>query len=86
MVRGSGMAWDLRKARSPIRVYDELEFDIPVGKNGDCWDRYLIRMEEMLPVGQDHETMRGMAVDPAEEAPARYCPPTASLRRRAGAR
>lgn len=46
MLRGSGMAWDLRKSQ-PYEVYGELEFDIPVGKNGDCYDRYLIRMEEM---------------------------------------
>ena len=46
MVRGSGAAWDLRKAQ-PYECYEELEFDIPVGKNGDCYDRYLIRMEEM---------------------------------------
>ena len=46
MVRGSGAPWDLRKSQ-PYEIYDELEFDIPVGKNGDCFDRYLIRMEEM---------------------------------------
>ena len=46
MVRGSGAAWDLRKAQ-PYECYSELEFDIPIGKNGDCYDRYLIRMEEM---------------------------------------
>lgn len=46
MVRGSGAAWDLRKSQ-PYEVYDELDFDIPIGKNGDCYDRYLIRMEEM---------------------------------------
>ena len=46
MVRGSGAAWDLRKSQ-PYECYDELEFDIPIGKNGDCYDRYLIRMEEM---------------------------------------
>jgi NADH-quinone oxidoreductase subunit D len=46
MVRGSGLAWDLRRAE-PYEVYDEMEFKIPVGKNGDCWDRYLCRMEEM---------------------------------------
>ena len=46
MVRGSGAAWDLRKSQ-PYECYDQLEFDIPVGKNGDCYDRYLIRMEEM---------------------------------------
>src|SRR5690606_22054963 len=46
MVRGSGAAWDLRKSQ-PYDCYEEMEFDIPVGSNGDCYDRYLIRMEEM---------------------------------------
>ncbi|QPC44803.1 NADH-quinone oxidoreductase subunit D [Kaustia mangrovi] len=46
MVRGSGAAWDLRRAQ-PYECYSELDFDIPVGKNGDCYDRYLVRMEEM---------------------------------------
>ncbi len=46
MVRGSGAAWDLRKSQ-PYECYEDLEFDIPIGKNGDCYDRYLIRMEEM---------------------------------------
>ncbi len=46
MARGSGLAWDLRRAQ-PYELYDEFEFRIPVGKNGDCYDRYLIRMAEM---------------------------------------
>lgn len=46
MIRGSGFAWDLRKSQ-PYEVYDKMEFDIPVGKNGDSYDRYLIRVEEM---------------------------------------
>ena len=46
MVRGSGAAWDLRKAQ-PYECYAEMDFDVPIGKNGDCYDRYLIRMEEM---------------------------------------
>mgnify|MGYP001169604005 FL=1 len=46
MLRGSGVNWDIRKAH-PYEVYDQVEFDIPVGKNGDCYDRYLIRVEEM---------------------------------------
>jgi NADH-quinone oxidoreductase subunit D len=46
MVRGSGAAWDLRKAQ-PYECYSDLDFDIPVGSNGDCYDRYLVRLEEM---------------------------------------
>src|SRR3546814_2282568 len=46
MLRGSGVAWDLRKAQ-PYDVYDKMDFDIPIGKNGDCYDRYLVRVEEM---------------------------------------
>jgi NADH-quinone oxidoreductase subunit D len=46
MIRGSGIAWDLRKSQ-PYEVYGELDFDIPVGKHGDSYDRYLIRVEEM---------------------------------------
>jgi len=46
MLRASGVAWDLRKAQ-PYDVYETMDFDIPIGKNGDCWDRYLVRMEEM---------------------------------------
>ena len=45
MARGSGLAWDLRKAQ-PYEVYADLDFDIPIGKNGDCYDRYLCRVEE----------------------------------------
>jgi NADH-quinone oxidoreductase subunit D len=46
MLRGSGIAWDLRKTQS-YEVYDQMDFEIPVGVNGDCYDRYLVRVEEM---------------------------------------
>jgi NADH-quinone oxidoreductase subunit D len=78
MLRGSGAAWDLRKAQ-PYECYADLEFDIPIGKNGDNWDRYLIRMEEMRqavrimkqcierlnsPVGQGPVLLRNHKVTP----------------------
>jgi NADH-quinone oxidoreductase subunit D len=46
MIRASGLPWDLRKSQ-PYEIYDQLDFDIPIGKNGDCYDRYLVRMAEM---------------------------------------
>ena len=46
MLRGSGVKWDLRKSQ-PYEIYSKLDFDIPTGRNGDCYDRYLIRIEEM---------------------------------------
>ncbi len=45
-LRASGISWDLRKSQ-PYEIYDQLDFDIPIGKNGDCYDRYLVRLEEI---------------------------------------
>ncbi len=64
MLRGSGVAWDLRKAQ-PYDVYDRMEFDIPIGKHGDSYDRYVLRMEEM------HQSLRIMrqCLDDMPEGP-----------------
>ena len=46
MLRGAGIPWGVRRSQ-PYEIYSELEFDIPIGKNSDCYDRYLLRVEEM---------------------------------------
>ena len=60
MVRGSGAAWDLRKAQ-PYECYSELDFDIPIGKNGDCYDRYLHPHGRDAAVGPHHEAVHRQA-------------------------
>lgn len=77
MLRGSGVAWDLRKSQ-PYEIYSRMDFDIPVGKNGDCYDRYLIRVLEMREsikiINQCIENMPGGPVvtdDPKISPPAR---------------
>ena len=54
MLRGSGIEWDLRR-KQPYEVYEHLDFQVPIGVNGDCYDRYLVRMEEMR---QSNEIIR----------------------------
>ena len=76
VLRSTGLAWDLRKAQ-PYAVYDRMDFDIPVGKNGDCYDRYLLRMEEMRQslriVAQCAEAMPG---GPVVVEDGKIAPPT----------
>ena len=76
MLRGSGIAWDLRK-KQPYDVYDRWTFDIPVGVNGDCYDRYLVRMEEMR---QSNRIIK-QCVDWLRANPARSSPTTTRWRR-----
>jgi NADH-quinone oxidoreductase subunit D len=82
MVRGSGIPWDLRKAQ-PYDAYEAMEFDVPIGKNGDCYDRYLVRMDEMRQslriMKQAIEKMPGGPVktDDRKVAP----PPRADMKR-----
>ncbi|MCE2521686.1 MAG: NADH-quinone oxidoreductase subunit D [Rhodobacteraceae bacterium] len=75
MVRGSGLAWDLRRTQ-PYECYDEFEFMIPLGKNGDCYDRYLCRMAEMresvkiiLQAAEKMETSKGEIMERGKLAP-----------------
>ena len=83
MVRGSGAAWDLRKAQ-PYECYSELDFDIPVGKNGDCYDRYLIRMEEMRQSTKIMKQCMRQAAQPRRPGPGRRSTTTRSCRRKRG--
>ena len=57
-LRASGCAWDLRKSQ-PYEIYSELDFDIPVGRHGDCYDRYLVRVREMTAVAADRGAVPG---------------------------
>ncbi len=75
MVRGSGVAWDLRRSQ-PYECYSDLEFDIPVGKHGDCYDRYLVRIEEMLQsVGIMKQCLDNMPDGPVLSDDGKVTPP-----------
>ncbi len=81
MLRGSGVAWDLRR-NQPYEIYDEIEFDIPLGINGDCYDRYLCRVEEM------RQSIRiiNQSLDCFAKPPAWCCPTTTRSPRPGAAR
>ena len=75
MLRGSDIAWDLRKAQ-PYDVYDRMDFDVPVGKTGDCWARYLVRMEEMRQsVKMIRQCLKEMPDGPVKVQNHKVCPP-----------
>ncbi len=75
MLRGSGAAWDLRKAE-PYDVYAELDFDIPIGKNGDSYDRYLVRIEEMRQsVSLIKQCLERIKPGPVKTADRKVAPP-----------
>jgi len=78
MLRGSGVPWDLRKAQ-PYEIYEELEFDIPIGLHGDCYDRYLVRMAEMREsVKLVKQCIAMMPEGPVKSANTKITPPSRS--------
>ncbi|HET6159193.1 MAG TPA: NADH-quinone oxidoreductase subunit D [Dongiaceae bacterium] len=82
MLRASGVPWDLRKAQ-PYLIYDKMDFDIPVGKNGDCYDRYLVRVEEMRQsLKIIHQCIENMPGGPATSVDRKVTPPPRSEMKR----
>lgn len=76
MLRGSGIAWDLRKSQ-PYEVYDQMEFDIPVGKTGDCYARYLVRMAEMYEsIKIMKQALQKMPAGPVKVSDHKVAPPS----------
>ena len=71
MLRGSGIEWDLRK-QQPYDVYDRMDFDVPVGVNGDTYDRYLVRVEEMRQANRIVQQEQGHLTTDSEDAVAAY--------------
>jgi NADH-quinone oxidoreductase subunit D len=78
-LRGSGIAWDLRKAQ-PYEIYGELDFEVPVGRNGDCYDRWMVRMEEMRQslklIHQCLDLLEGLAGEPVSSLDRKVVPPS----------
>jgi len=78
MLRGSGLPWDLRKAQ-PYEIYSELNFSVPVGNNGDCYDRYLIRIEEMRQsLNILNQTLKLIEVGPIKNPTSKFTAPSRS--------
>jgi len=78
MLRGSGIAWDLRKS-NPYDIYSELDFEIPIGKDGDCYDRYLVRVEEMYQsIKLIRQCVDKMPEGPVKTADLKISPPPRS--------
>ena len=78
-LRASGVPWDLRRSQ-PYDKYDQVEFDVPVGRNGDCYDRYLVRMEEMRREREDHQAVPGEDAAGAGEGAGPQVQPAAARR------
>lgn len=78
MLRGSGIAWDLRKS-NPYEVYDKMDFDIPIGNGGDCYDRYLVRVAEMYQsIRIIDQCIEKMPKGPIKSEDLKICPPKRS--------
>jgi NADH dehydrogenase (ubiquinone) Fe-S protein 2 len=76
MLRGSGIKWDLRKSQ-PYDAYDKVEFDVPIGVKGDCYDRYLIRAEEMRQsLRIIDQCLNQMPAGDVRTDDAKVCPPS----------
>ena len=76
MIRGSGIPWDLRKTQ-PYDCYDKIEFDVPVGSHGDCYDRYIIRMMEMREsIRIIHQCLNDMVAGPVKVQDNKVSPPS----------
>lgn len=76
MLRGSGISWDIRKSQ-PYEVYDKLNFDVPVGDNGDCYDRYLVRILEMKQsINIISQCINDIPQGLTKTSDTKLCPPT----------